>query len=198
MRRSDLARYLVTGVGLLLLVLLTHWRRSRRTTAPATPKPTRRTRAPTPCAGSTRKPAGERCAHAVVSHPPRPGAPPPRLTCPRGRRRQGETTGHFCPHPACASHGRGHFGNRRAHGHPNGRRWRPLVGRGCRGDCFETVGTPLHVKQVDPDQLVSALAALAEGLGLRAVARVFEADPQTVLGGVVEAAAPLERFTRDH
>ena len=37
MMRSDLALYLVTGVFLILLVLLTHWRWSRSKTAPATP-----------------------------------------------------------------------------------------------------------------------------------------------------------------
>ena len=32
------------------------------------------------------------------------------------------------------------------------------------------------------------LACLAEGLGMRATARVFEVDPNTVLGWLVEAA----------
>ena len=41
-----------------------------------------------------------------------------------------------------------------------------------------------------------AIAALAEGLGIRAVARVFEADPNTVLGWLVEAAEHLEAFCR--
>jgi IS1 family transposase len=63
---------------------------------------------------------------------------------------------------------------------------------------LETVGTPLHAKQVDPDKLVWATAALAEGLGIRAVARVFETDPNTVLGWLVEAAEHLEAFSRYH
>jgi IS1 family transposase/transposase-like protein len=198
MMRSDQALYLVTGVCLILLVLLTHWRRSRRKTAPATPKPTRRTREPTPFAGYMRKPECERCEHEVVSHPQLPGAPPPRLTCTRGRRRQVDTTGHFCPHTECAYHGRVNFGNIRANGHPNGRRWRQLVCLGCRGYFLETVGTPFHAQQVDPDQLVLAIAALAEGLGIRAVARVFEVAPHTVLGWLVEAAEHLEMFTGYH
>jgi IS1 family transposase len=69
---------------------------------------------------------------------------------------------------------------------------------GCRGYFLETVGTPFHAKQVDPDKLVWAIAALAEGLGIRAVARVFEVDPKTVLGWLVEAAEHLEMFTRYH
>jgi hypothetical protein len=55
---------------------------------------------------------------------------------------------------------------------------------------------PVHGKQVDPDKLVWALAALAEGLGIRAVARVFEVDPNTVLGWLVDAAEHLEAFSR--
>jgi IS1 family transposase len=43
---------------------------------------------------------------------------------------------------------------------------------------------------------VWAIAALAEGLGMRAVARVFEADPNIVLGWLVEAAEHLEAFCR--
>ena len=41
-----------------------------------------------------------------------------------------------------------------------------------------------------------AIAALAEGLGIRAVARVFESDPHTVLGWLVEAADHLEAYSR--
>jgi hypothetical protein len=40
------------------------------------------------------------------------------------------------------------------------------------------------------------MAALAEGLVIRAVARVFEADANTVLAWRVEAAAHLRAFSR--
>jgi IS1 family transposase len=88
------------------------------------------------------------------------------------------------------------LGNIRANGHPNGRRWRQLVCLGCRGYFLETLGTPFHGKQGEPHKLVWAIAALAEGLGIRAVARVFEVDPNTVLGWLVEAADHLEAFSR--
>jgi hypothetical protein len=120
------------------------------------------------------------------------------MGCPRGRRRQGDTTRHFCPHTACASHGRVDVGNIRANGHPNGRRGRHLVCLGCRGSCLATVGTPLPAKPVPPDQLVWAIAALAAGLGIRAVARICESDPPTGLGWLVEAAEHLEAFSRYH
>ena len=41
-----------------------------------------------------------------------------------------------------------------------------------------------------------AIGALAEGLSIRAVARVFETDANTVLGWLVEAADHLEAFSR--
>jgi IS1 family transposase/transposase-like protein len=116
----------------------------------------------------------------------------------RGRRRRVDTTGHCCPHAPCAYHGRVGLGNIRANGHPNGRRWRQLYCLGCRGYFLETLGTPFHGQQVEPDKLVWAIAALAEGLGIRAVARVFAVDPNTVLGWLVEAAEHLEVFSRSH
>jgi len=60
----------------------------------------------------------------------------------------------------------------------------------------ETPGPPFHGKHVEPQKLVWAIAALAEGLGMRAVARVFEADANTVLGWLVEAAEHLQAFSR--
>jgi hypothetical protein len=118
------------------------------------------------------------------------------MTFTQGRRRHVETTGHFCPHAACAYHGRVDWGNIRANGHPGGRRWRQLVYLNCHRHFLETHGTPLHGKQVELDKLVWAIAALAEGLGIRAVARVFEVAPNTVLGWLVEAADHLEAFSR--
>jgi IS1 family transposase len=114
----------------------------------------------------------------------------------RGRHRQVDTSGHFCPHARCVYQGWVGFGNLRANGHPNGRRWRQLLCLGCSGYFLETTGTPFHAKQVEPDRLVWATAALAEGLGIRAVARVFEVDPNTVLTWLVETAEHLEAFSR--
>jgi transposase-like protein len=72
-----------------------------------------------------------------------------------------------------------------------------LVCLGCNGYFLETLGTPFHGKQVEPDTLVWAIAALAEGLGIRAVARVFAVDSRTVLGRLVEAAEHLEAISRN-
>jgi len=45
------------------------------------------------------------------------------------------------------------------------------------------------------ERIVRALACLAEGLGIRATARVFEVDPNTVLHWLVEAAEQLQDFS---
>jgi IS1 family transposase len=54
----------------------------------------------------------------------------------------------------------------------------------------------LHGKRVAPDLLVWAVGALAEGLGIRAVARVFEVDPNTVLQWLVEVADHAVAFSQ--
>jgi transposase-like protein len=61
---------------------------------------------------------------------------------------------------------------------------------------LETHGTLLHGKRVAVELIVRVLACLAEGLGIRATARVFEVDPNTVLQWLVEAADQLEAFCR--
>jgi len=66
----------------------------------------------------------------------------------------------------------------------------------CKGFFQETHGTLFHGKRVAPDLLVWAVGALAEGLGIRAVARVFEVDPTTVLQWLVEAADQLTAFSQ--
>jgi hypothetical protein len=140
MMRSDLASSLVTGVFLILLVLLTHWRWRRSKTASAMPNPTRRKREPKPFAGYTHKPECELCDHGMDAHPHEaPGPPPPRMIFTRGRHRTVDTSGHFCPHPACSYHGWVDWGNVRANGHPNGRRWQQLVCLSCHGYFLETV-----------------------------------------------------------
>jgi len=195
MRPSDLTCYPFAWVFLILLCLLLCRLWHGVKTVPMTPKPPRAKREPKPFADLTRKPDCALCHQQGQSQPPAPSAPPPRIIFPRGRRRRVDTTGHFCRRAACVYHGRVGLGNIRANGHPNGRRWRQLVCLGCRGYFLETLGTPLHGKQVDPDKLVWAIAALAEGLGIRAVARVFETDPHTVLRWLVEAADHLEAFS---
>ena len=114
-------------------------------------------------------------------HPQAPGAPPSRMILPRGRRGQVDTTRHFCPHPNMLISRLGGWSNIRVNGHPHSRRWRLFVCLDCRGSFLETHDTPFHGKHVESDHLGWTLGALAESLGIRSMACVFEADPNTVL-----------------
>jgi IS1 family transposase len=114
----------------------------------------------------------------------------------RGRRRQVDTSHHFCSNPDCAYRGWVGWGNLRANGHPNGGPWRQLLCIVCRHYFLETLGTLFHGKRTSVDLIVRVLACLAEGLGIRGTARVFEVDPNTVLQWLVEAAEQLRAFSQ--
>ena len=102
----------------------------------------------------------------------------------------------FCPHTNGDDRGWLGLGHLRAHGHPSGGPWRPFPCTACTGYVLETPGTLLHGKRVAVELLVRVLACWAEGFGIRATARVFEVDPNTVLQWWVEAADQLEAFAR--
>jgi transposase-like protein len=106
-----------------------------------------------------------------------------------------DTSRHFCPHVGCDYQGWLGLGNLRANGHPSGGPWRQLYCRSCKGYFLETHGTIFHGKRVAVELIVRVLACLAEGLGIRATARVFEVDPNTVLHWLVEAAEHLRAFS---
>jgi IS1 family transposase len=199
---SHLFFYQLVLLGLLWLCCMLHaaWPSSDAVGVPRPPEripPSRkRPRVPPPFPGLTHKPHCEACAQAAASRPQAPCAPPPRMVPTRGRPRQVDTSSHFCPHPHCAYRGWVGLGNLRANGHPNGGSWRQLHCSSCGGYFQETHGTPLHGKRVAPEKLVWAVGALAEGLGIRAVARVFEVDPNTVLGWLVEVADHAVAFSQ--
>jgi len=101
----------------------------------------------------------------------------------------------FCPHRHCDDRGWLGLGNLRANGHPNGGPWRQCHWTSCQGSCPAHHGTIVHGKQAAVELIVRVLACLAEGLGIRATARVFEVDPNTVLQWLVEAVEPLRAFS---
>ena len=200
---SHLFFYQLMFLGLLWLCVMLHyaWPNActggdQRPSQPL-PPPRKRSRDPQPFPGLTRKPpcaACEQAAQAPATLPP--PLPPPPITSSRGRPRQVDTSQHFCPNPDCDYRGWVGWGNLSANGHPSGGLWRQLYCSQCEGYVLETHGTPLHGKRVAPDLLVWAVGALAEGLGIRAVARVFEVDPNTVLAWLVEAADHLKAFSQ--
>src|SRR6266704_570572 len=185
---SHLVFYQLMLIALLWLFLMLSWVWPSEPAAarplpptPVTP-PRKRSTAPKPFPGFTRKPHCDACEQAIADRRlPLPSAPPPKIVSTRGRRRHVDTSRHFCPDADCCYGGWVGLGNLSANGHPNGGPWRQLHCTNCGSYFQETHGTPLHGKRVPPDKLVWAVGALAEGLGIRAVARVFEVDPNTVL-----------------
>jgi hypothetical protein len=61
---------------------------------------------------------------------------------------------------------------------------------------LETLGTLFYGKRASVDLIVRVIACLAEGLGIRGTAWVFEVDPNTVLQWLVEAAEQLRAFSQ--
>src|SRR5262245_14182067 len=184
----------------LWLMLQWAWPSDSAATGPTTPEllspMPKRHREPQPFVGFTTKPHCDACEHATAPHPQAPSAPPPRIIPTRGRRRQVDTSTHFCPNLDCAYRGWVAWGNLRANGHPNGGPWQQLLCVACRGYFLETLGTIFHGKRASVDLIVRVITCLAEGLGIRGTARVFEVDPNTVLQWLVEAAEQLRAFSR--
>ena len=121
--------------------------------------------------------------------------PPPRIEQKQGRPRSVDTSSHYCPHKACRYYGWIGLGNVRANGHPNGGRWRQLECIVCSKTFMETTNTIFYRKQVPAESIWQVLKALAEGLGIRATARVFDLDPQTVGQWLRQAAEQMEQVS---
>jgi IS1 family transposase len=188
-------------VALVLVCLIIHvwWPDPLRATPPTQIQPDqsqrKRSKEPKPFTGYIHKPLCEACEHGVDTHHKAPGAPPPIILFNRGRKRTVDTSGHFCPDPDCSYHGWLGRGNIRANGHPGGQPWRQFQCVSCRGFFYETHGTIFHSKRSSPELIVHVIACLAEGLGIRGTARVFEIDPNTVLNWLIEAAEQLLAFS---
>jgi IS1 family transposase len=193
--------YQLVLVALVWLCVMLQWAwPSDPATCPPPSEPTppepKRHREPTPFAGLTTKPHCDTCEHGTAPRPQAPSPPPPRIVPTRGRQRQVDTSTHCCPNPDCAYRGWVGWGNLRANGHPSGGPWRQLLCIACRSYFLETLGTLFHGKRASVELIVRVIACLAEGLGIRGTARVFEVDPNTVLQWLVEAAEQLRAFSQ--
>ena len=193
---------LLALVWLFLIILHVTWPKRGVTTPPASAQPEpipskqhTRANAPKPFEGLTKKPPCVLCEHAAAHAQPPPAAPPNSMSPTHRRPRIVDTSQHFCPHAGCDYWGWLGLGNLRANGHPSGGPWRQLHCLGCNGYFLETHGTLFHGKQASVELIVRVLACLAEGLGIRATARVFEVDPNTVLHWLIEAAEQLRAFS---
>jgi transposase-like protein/IS1 family transposase len=197
----NLLFYQLLLVALVLICMLVHvWWPDRPNGTPQTPrkpgKPRcKRSKELKPFTGYLHKPLCEACQQGADSRPKAPGAPPPIIIFNRGRRRTVDTSCHFCPAQNCAYHGWLGRGNIRANGHPGGQPWRQFQCVSCGGYFYETEGTIFYGKRSSPELIVHIIACLAEGLGIRGTARVFEIDPNTVLQWLVEATEQLQAFS---
>jgi len=199
---SNLLFYQLLLVTLVCLCCVLHalWPGARTGVRPTLLQPrsprSKRSREPKPFAGLLHKPLCAACEQAAASGPTASRTPPPLITYARGRKRTIDSRQQFCPDFDCAYYSWLGRGNIRANGHPGGTPWRQFQCVSCLGYFHQLHGTPLHGKHVSIDKLVWAVGALAEGLGIRAVARVFEVDPNTVLHWLVEVAEHLTAFSQ--
>jgi IS1 family transposase len=191
--------YQLLLVALVLICILVHvwWPNHPTPRTPLKPdKPRRkRSKGPKPFTGYIHKPLCEACEQGLDTRSKAPGAPPPEILFTRGRRRTVDTSRHFCPDQDCSYHGWFGRGNIRSNGHPGGQTWRQLQCVSCQGYFYETDSTIFHGKRSSPELIVHVIACLAEGLGIRGTARVFEIDANTVLKWLVEAAEQLHAFS---
>jgi IS1 family transposase len=193
--------YQLFVVALVLICIMVHvWWPDRPSVTPQTSrqpsKPRRKcSKELKPFPGYIHKPLCEACAKGTNTSPKAPGSPPPVMIFTRGRRRTVNTSQHFCPDHDCSYHGWLGRGNIRANGPPGGQSWRQLQCVSCQGYFYETHGTIFHGKHSSPELIVHVIACLAEGLGIRGTARVFEIDANTVLNWLMEAAEQLKAFS---
>jgi IS1 family transposase len=198
---SHLFFYQLALLTIIWLFIMLHlsWLRPSATnaTTPATPITPKRTRSTEPkaFAGLTHKPHCVLCEQATRATAPPPPVPPAPMPPTHRRPRTVDTSRHFCPHAECDYRGWLELNNLRANGHPNGGPWRQCHCTSCHGYFLETHGTLFHGKQAEVELIVRVLACLAEGLGIRATARVCEVAPNTVLAWLVEAAEQLRAFS---
>lgn len=147
---------------------------------------------PPPLPGLINKPHCEACAEEAAHDTPARPTPPPMLHSQQGRPCRLDTSGHYCPNRHCRYSGWLDRGNLRANGHPSGRRWRQLYCVACEHFFLETHGTLFYGKSHSPETILHAIAALAEGLGIRATGRVFGVEANTILSWLAEAADHAE------
>src|SRR5262245_14009488 len=196
LRVHEILLVALLGLGVTLYGI---WPRSRPAPDQGERKPATQARQHSkdkpPFAGLTTKPHCEACEHAREPAAP-PPPPPPLVASRRGRPRELDIHTHYCPTKTCPYYGWTRRGNIRANGHPGGGPWRQLHCIVCETYFLETHGTLFYGKTHAAEGIVRVVAALAEGLGRRAVARVFALDPNTVLAWSGEAAAQLKAFSR--
>src|SRR3989441_4474494 len=195
---SHLFYYQLAIFVLVWLFVMLHvtWSKPGLPTPPVPAQPKRnRSNEPKAFEGLTKKPHCALCERDTAHLKPPSPVPPDPMPPTNRRPRTVDTSMHFCPHTDCDYRGWLGLNNLRANGHPSGGPWRQFHCTSCDGYFPEHHGTIFHGKQAAGELVVRVLACLAEGLGIRVTARVFEVDPNTVLHWLVEAAEQLRAFS---
>src|SRR6266516_3989952 len=195
---SHLFYYQLAIFVLVWLFVMLHvtWSKPGLPTPPVPAQPKRnRSNEPKAFEGLTKKPHCALCERDTAHLKPPSPVPPDPMPPTNRRPRTVDTSMHFCPHTDCDYRGWLGLNNLRANGHPSGGPWRQFHCTSCDGYFPEHHGTMFHGKEVAVELIVRVLACLAEGLGIRATARVFGVDANSVLHWLVEAAEQLRAFS---
>jgi hypothetical protein len=145
---------------------------------------------PRPFPGLSQKPICEACEKEEGEEKSEV-AVPPKMVSGRGRPAEVDTSRQFCPNEGCRYYGRVGWGNIVANSHPGGGPWRQFHCKVCGSWFLETHGTVFFGRREAVPLVLLVLAALVEGLGIRAAGRVFGPDPNTVESWLVAAAKQM-------
>jgi hypothetical protein len=198
---SNLVVYqlVLIALGWVFLLLYRVWpaepAAARPIPSPPVTPPRKRSTAPKPFMGLTRKPHCDACVQAIEAlRLPRPSAPPPKIGSTRGRRRHVDPARHFCPDADCRYGGWGGW----AISVPTGL---PTAAPGASGIAPAVAAT--RSKRPGPCCMASASRPTCWGghggsgrrVGQPRRRRGFEVAPNTVLQGLVEAAEQLQALS---
>ena len=186
---------LLAVIWLFVLLHLTGAKPGRPAPPVSAPPKRKRSTEPQAFQGLTQKPHCALCEPEIGETPSAPPRRPDPMPPTNRRPRTVDTSMHFCPHTDCDYRGWLGLNNLQANGHPGGGQWRQFHCLGCNGFFPEHHGTIFHGKQAAMELIVRVLTCLAEGLGIRATARVFEVEANTVLHWLGEAAEQLRAFS---
>ena len=100
--------------------------------------------------------------------------------------------GSFCPNKACRSYGKVGQGNIVRYGKSRQGRQRYQC-KSCKKVFNERVGTLFYGKRTAVKDIMESLAMLAEGMGIRATARVKGVKPDTVRSWLREAGSQAQQ-----
>ncbi len=188
-----LSQLLLFVIDLFLMLSLVNFARSLRPEIGAEPEgPEGATQNKSSKKHPTKAPPCPLCQEEHSASTCSPPDAPPKISHKRGRPRSIDTSRHFCPLDSCCYYGWLGRGNIRSNGHPNGGRNRQLECSVCNTTFAETLGTIFYRKKSEPETIWRVLTALAEGVPIQSVARIFSLSTDTVLYWLKEAAEQMD------